>query len=111
MRNNGALFTKTETAVSTLDQVFGQFVETMKADPLIGDDIASRIKAIIDAGVIINQKALEGTLFPYKRQRTMLRGEEVHIEEFRGIRKLDITFDSANFGICGPNGTGKSGVV
>ena len=41
----------------------------------------------------------------------MLKLEKVHIEEFRGIRRLDLTFDSDNFGICGPNGTGKSGVV
>jgi DNA repair exonuclease SbcCD ATPase subunit len=34
-----------------------------------------------------------------------------HIEEVRGIRKLDITFDQANFAISGPNGSGKSGVI
>lgn len=41
----------------------------------------------------------------------MIRIESVHIEEFRGIRDLDLDLKSANFGICGPNGTGKSGVV
>jgi RecF/RecN/SMC N terminal domain len=34
-----------------------------------------------------------------------------HIEEIRGIRKLDITFDQATFTISGPNGSGKSGVI
>lgn len=37
--------------------------------------------------------------------------QTIHIEEFRGIRKLDLNIDARNFGICGPNGTGKSGVV
>ena len=41
----------------------------------------------------------------------MIRVQAVHIEEFRGIRKLDLDLDGENFGICGPNGTGKSGVV
>lgn len=41
----------------------------------------------------------------------MIRIKEIHIEEFRGIRKLDLNMESKNFGICGPNGTGKSGIV
>lgn len=41
----------------------------------------------------------------------MIRVKTIHIEEFRGIRKLDLNLDAKNFGICGPNGTGKSGVV
>ncbi|HSH30044.1 MAG TPA: AAA family ATPase [Thiohalobacter sp.] len=41
----------------------------------------------------------------------MIRIKTIHIEEFRGIRKLDLGLDGENFGICGPNGTGKSGVV
>jgi hypothetical protein len=35
----------------------------------------------------------------------------IHIEEFRGIRDLTLDLGCKNFGICGPNGTGKSGVV
>lgn len=35
----------------------------------------------------------------------------IHIEEFRGIRDLTLDLKEENFGICGPNGTGKSGVV
>ncbi|MBE0532028.1 MAG: AAA family ATPase [Rhodospirillales bacterium] len=35
----------------------------------------------------------------------------IHIEEFRGIRTLDLDLGGENYGICGPNGTGKSGVV
>lgn len=38
----------------------------------------------------------------------MIRIDEIHIEEFRGIRSLDLTLNGGNFGICGPNGTGKS---
>jgi hypothetical protein len=34
-----------------------------------------------------------------------------HIEEVRGIRKLDITFEQATYAISGPNGSGKSGVI
>ena len=41
----------------------------------------------------------------------MIRIESIEIEEFRGIRKLKIELGRRNFGICGPNGTGKSGVV
>lgn len=41
----------------------------------------------------------------------MIRIKTVRIEEFRGIRELELDFGGENFGICGPNGTGKSGVV
>lgn len=41
----------------------------------------------------------------------MIRVKTLHIEDFRGIRKLDLDIAGNNFGICGPNGTGKSGVV
>lgn len=41
----------------------------------------------------------------------MIKIEALHIEMFRGIRDLDLEFGKANFGIRGPNGTGKSGVV
>lgn len=41
----------------------------------------------------------------------MIRIKTIHIEEFRGIRDLKLDLNGDNFGICGPNGTGKSGVV
>ena len=41
----------------------------------------------------------------------MIRIKTIHIEEFRGIRDLALDLCDANFGICGSNGTGKSGVV
>ena len=41
----------------------------------------------------------------------MIRVESISIKEFRGIRDLTLDFDGKNFAICGPNGTGKSGVV
>lgn len=41
----------------------------------------------------------------------MIRIKTIHIEEFRGIRDLTLDLSGENFGICGPNGTGKSGVV
>ena len=41
----------------------------------------------------------------------MILVEEITIEEFRGIRKLTLSFKGKNFAVCGPNGTGKSGVV
>ena len=41
----------------------------------------------------------------------MIKLEAAHIEEVRGIRKLDIVFDKATFAISGPNGSGKSGVI
>lgn len=41
----------------------------------------------------------------------MIRIMKIHVEEFRGIRKLDLDMAGKRYGICGPNGTGKSGVV
>ena len=41
----------------------------------------------------------------------MIRVESITIREFRGIRDLTLDFKGNNFAICGPNGTGKSGVV
>ena len=41
----------------------------------------------------------------------MIKLESAHIEEVRGIRKLDIDFRQETFAISGPNGSGKSGVI
>lgn len=41
----------------------------------------------------------------------MIKIESLHIEEVRGIRKLDIDFHKETFAISGPNGSGKSGVI
>ena len=41
----------------------------------------------------------------------MIKLEAAHIEEMRGIRKLDIDFHKSTFVISGPNGSGKSGVI
>ena len=41
----------------------------------------------------------------------MIKLESAHIEEMRGIRKLDIDFQKGTFAISGPNGSGKSGVI
>ncbi|MCW8966760.1 MAG: ATP-binding protein, partial [Candidatus Pacearchaeota archaeon] len=41
----------------------------------------------------------------------MIQIKTIHIEEFRGIRDLVLDLGGENYGICGPNGTGKSGVV
>lgn len=41
----------------------------------------------------------------------MIKLETAHIEEVRGIRKLDIDFRKSTFSISGPNGSGKSGVI
>ena len=41
----------------------------------------------------------------------MIRLNSIRIEEFRGIRDLTLDLAGKNYGICGPNGTGKSGVV
>src|SRR5256886_9411954 len=41
----------------------------------------------------------------------MIKLETAHIEEVRGIRKLDIEFKKGTFAISGPNGSGKSGVI
>jgi DNA repair exonuclease SbcCD ATPase subunit len=37
--------------------------------------------------------------------------EAIRIEEFRGIRNLNLTLGSKSFVVHGPNGSGKSGVV
>ena len=41
----------------------------------------------------------------------MIKLESAHIEEVRGIRKLDVDFHKSTFAILGPNGSGKSGVI
>lgn len=41
----------------------------------------------------------------------MIKIVSAHIEEFRGIRKLDINLAEKSFAISGPNGSGKSGVI
>lgn len=41
----------------------------------------------------------------------MIQIDAIHIEEFRGIRELDLTLASKSFVVFGPNGSGKSGVV
>jgi hypothetical protein len=43
--------------------------------------------------------------------REVIKIETAHIEEVRGIRKLDIDFRKETFAISGPNGSGKSGVI
>jgi hypothetical protein len=41
----------------------------------------------------------------------MIRIEKIEIHEFRGIRGLTLGLKGQNFAVCGPNGTGKSGIV
>lgn len=41
----------------------------------------------------------------------MIQVESISIREFRGIRDLSLDLSAKNFAVCGPNGTGKSGVV
>ena len=41
----------------------------------------------------------------------MIQVQKLHIEEFRGIRDLDLTMGGDSFVVVGPNGSGKSGVV
>lgn len=41
----------------------------------------------------------------------MIRIQKIHIHEFRGVRDLKLDLGGENFAVCGPNGTGKSGVV
>jgi recombinational DNA repair ATPase RecF len=41
----------------------------------------------------------------------MIKIEKIQIREFRGIRDLELTPKGQNFAACGPNGTGKSGIV
>src|ERR1700689_2763401 len=41
----------------------------------------------------------------------MIRLEGIHIEEVRGIKKLDLDFRKETFAISGPNGSGKSGII
>ena len=41
----------------------------------------------------------------------MIQIDQLEISEFRGIRHLVLTLGKKSFGITGPNGTGKSGIV
>jgi len=41
----------------------------------------------------------------------MIRIEKISVHEFRGIRDWTLDLKGQNFAACGPNGTGKSGIV
>src|SRR6202795_212674 len=41
----------------------------------------------------------------------MIKVLKIEVQDFRGLRDLTIDFKGENFAVCGPNGTGKSGVV
>lgn len=41
----------------------------------------------------------------------MIKVISLGIKEFRGIRDLKLHLDGQNYAVCGPNGTGKSGIV
>jgi recombinational DNA repair ATPase RecF len=41
----------------------------------------------------------------------MIRIETIQIKEFRGMRDFELKLGGRNFAACGPNGTGKSGIV
>lgn len=41
----------------------------------------------------------------------MIQLHKLRIEEFRGIRKLELKLDGKSLVVAGPNGSGKSGVV
>ena len=41
----------------------------------------------------------------------MIRIEKIRIVKFRGIIDLELKLNGENFAACGPNGTGKSGIV
>lgn len=41
----------------------------------------------------------------------MIKVETLTISEFRGVRDITLPLSRKNFAVCGPNGTGKSGVV
>jgi RecF/RecN/SMC N terminal domain len=41
----------------------------------------------------------------------MILAKTLTIHEFRGVRDLTLDLGCANFAVCGPNGTGKSGIV
>lgn len=41
----------------------------------------------------------------------MIRAKSISIRDFRGIRDLTLELGGDNFAVCGPNGTGKSGIV
>ncbi len=41
----------------------------------------------------------------------MIRIQKVVVNEFRGVRRQTFELNGENFAICGPNGTGKSGIV
>lgn len=41
----------------------------------------------------------------------MIQIQTLRVEEFRGIRELELNLDSSSFAVVGPNGSGKSGVI
>lgn len=41
----------------------------------------------------------------------MIHVQTIHIEEFRGIRRLKFKLEAKSSGVCGPDGPEKSGGV
>lgn len=41
----------------------------------------------------------------------MIQIESISINAFRGIKNLSLDMSKSNFAVCGPNGTGKSGII
>ena len=41
----------------------------------------------------------------------MIQIKAIHIEEFRGIRELDLTLNCKSFAVWGPNGSGKLSLI
>lgn len=41
----------------------------------------------------------------------MIQIESISINAFRGIKNLTLDMSKSNFAVCGPNGTGKSGII
>jgi hypothetical protein len=89
-------------------QVVEHTLAAMRTDKKIPNDVVSRFETLLKKGIVPKAETINPIRSAFAK---MIRIKSVHIEEFRGIRELDLELDCNNFAICGPNGTGKSGIV
>ena len=96
-----------KAAVHVPARVFEKYLQAL-VDAKASPEVISRLRA-----TLLEDKSLQaGTnrCLLWRGGTAVIRVESLQIVEFRGIRKLTFNFNG-KFAICGPNGTGKSGVV
>lgn len=91
-------------------KVFEMFVAAMR-EKRVSETVVERLRITLIDEKTFSEKATPSCALYTHQTTNMIRVESLRILEFRGIRDLTLTFNGKSFAICGPNGTGKSGVV